>query len=102
MTTYRKSSMAEVRAIFNAQGYAERMQRGEFTPHIIWQGRTKRKRKSNLRGTRSQTVEYRDERSKLIVRVHQNAYPDGRVRGEPDPITLLHNGVLYNASAEHQ
>jgi hypothetical protein len=102
MTTYRKSSMAEVQKVFNDQAYWRRMQEGEFTARIIWLGRPRRKRKSRLRGTRSQTVEYLDGRGNRIALVHQNAYPNGRVRGRPDPITLLHNGVLYDCSSEHR
>lgn len=101
MPVYRKSTSAEVRAIFNAQRYWERMQEGHFTECELWRG--KPRRRGNLRGTISQTIGYFDQHDKLIVRVHQNVdRRTGRVRGRPDPITLLHHGVLYDCSHEHR
>ncbi len=98
--TYRKSTSAEVRAIFNAQEYWERVHGGEFTEELEWQGRVRRR--GNLRGTVSQTIGYYDQNGKRIARVHQNIdRATGEVIGRPDPLTLLHHGVLYDCSHEH-
>jgi hypothetical protein len=98
---YRQCSRSEVQTVFNEQEYWERAQSGEFTEHVRWTGK-KPRRKGDLAGTVSQTVEYRDHRGRVVALIHQNVYRHtGRVKGRPDPITLLHRGVLYDASREH-
>ena len=100
--TYRLSTPAEVQKIFNEHGYWERAQKGELTECELWRG-TRKRRKGDLRGTVSQTIGYFDHGGKLIARVHQNiSVRTGMVKGRPDPITLLHDGVLYDCGRFHR
>ena len=89
----------ELRELFNEGRYYERMRAGEFYAHMVRQnpctGGDRR-----IRGTMSQTVEYRDRSGNFAARVHQFRRRDASLgaSGRPDPKVLRHDDVEYRLS----
>jgi hypothetical protein len=86
----------EIRQMFNEGRYFERVQSGELRAVTIGQNRPKRKNRQ-VRGAKSETVDYLDEYGRRVARVHQYRNKDGALggSGKPDPKVLFHNGTLY-------
>ena len=52
----------------------------QFAEQVLWRGN--KKRKGDLRGTRSETVGYLDQNNRRVARVHQNVnVRTGHIRG---------------------
>jgi len=82
--------------MFNEGRYYERMREGEFRSRIVSETRIRRG-DPNVRGARSQVIEYLDKFGKRIAIVHQYRKKDGTLggSGRPDPKRLVHEDVLY-------
>lgn len=91
-------SRRELRQLFNQQGFAERISRGEVSERVIASAAPAVGMKLPA-GTLSQRVAYLDGTGRQCAVVHRFQLPDGRLgaSGLPDPKELLIDDVLYKA-----
>jgi hypothetical protein len=92
-------SPEQIRARFNAEGYLQRVQRGELRQVVRLEkplSLTTCQAKGYPLGTRKQLIEYYDGESKVAL-VHLVVLPDGTIgaSGLPDPKVLMVEGVLW-------
>jgi hypothetical protein len=97
-----ETSRAAVRQLFNDHEYWERAQWGDLYQTVEEENHPSPPLAGEPECTHSQIVAYRDENGHQVARVHQYLKPDGSIglSGRPDPLLLLHDGILYVAAED--
>jgi hypothetical protein len=86
------ASKRELRSIFNACQYEEKLRTGEIFEDLLANPHATPRRSGQPHCTHSQLIAYRERSTnKKLALVHQYLRPDGRIggSGKPDPKWLL-------------
>ena len=88
---------AELRRIFNEDGFWERAQSGEFEERVLKSRHPAPPASGEPHCTESQIVCYHLPDGTRVALVHQYLRPNGTVgaSGRPDPKAMLKDGILY-------
>jgi hypothetical protein len=97
-------SVEELRQLFNAGRFWERLLAGELRASLKREGHPAPAASGQPYCTRSQEVFYFDLEGMEVARVHQYLRPDGLLggSGRPDPKRLLQGGTLYRLSKQKE
>lgn len=87
-----------MRAIFNHDGYWERLKSGELSAVVLEERHPTFPDANEPFCTWSRSISYRERQTdQEVARVHQYDRPDGTIgaSGLPDPKRILKDGILY-------
>ena len=101
----RRVSELELRDIFNASGYLERLERCELEAVILEQHHPAPPLAGEPICTWSRSYSLRERKTGVeMARLHQYDRPDGTIglSGKPDPKRVLKDGVLYRLHKKNQ
>jgi len=86
----------EMRTRFNDARYWEKVQKGEWTAHVL-ESRVSHMLTDETVEITSVMLSYHNEQGFEMARVHQYERPDGTLAasGRPDPKRLFQDGILY-------
>lgn len=103
-TETRLVTVEELRARFNASGYAQRITSGNGLHERFRRNVPVGAAHHQPTGTRSQLVDYVDDGGRSVALVHQYRLADGSIgaSGLPDPKWLVLDGVLYRLHEDLQ